>query len=216
MKKLLIFDFDGTLVNTITDVALCFNRALERYGFEPYPVSDYGRVVGGNLDVIFSKLLKEEHRTNENIEKLKNAYREIYLNDDKSNTVPFNGITTLLESLKNKGYYVAINTNKAQPLVDNLCRKIFPHINFDGIVGFVEGRPSKPDSYGINKLISANNVTKEQTIYIGDGKTDIETAKRAGIDCIFVTWGQGEKSLMYDDSVNFVAHSAEDIFRFLD
>ena len=215
MKKLLIFDFDGTLVDTITDAALCFNRALERYGFEPYPVSDYGRVVGGNLDVIFSKLLKEENRTEENIEKLKNSYREIYLNDNKPNTVPFDGITTLLELLKSKGCYIAINTNKAQPLVEDLCHKIFPSINFDGIVGFVEGYPSKPNPYGVNKLMSENKVTKEQTIYIGDGKTDIETAKKAGIDCIFVTWGQGEKNLIYDDNVSFIANSVEDLFRIL-
>ena len=148
-------------------------------------------------------------------EKLESKYREIYLKDKKPNTVPFDGISDVIKKLKRKGYQVAINTNKAQPLVDDLCKEKFPEIKFDSVFGFTEDRPSKPDPHGVNELLKLHNVSREETVYIGDGLTDIETARNAVVDCVFVTWGQGENSLSRDERVSFVAKSPRDILSFI-
>jgi len=92
MRKLLIFDCDGTLVDTVKDVAICFNGALEYYGFPTYPIDDYGGIVGGNLETIVTRLLPENARTTENVEKVKTKYRALYSASDKPNTKPFEGI----------------------------------------------------------------------------------------------------------------------------
>lgn len=212
MKKLVIFDFDGTLIDTITDVGICFNKTLEYYGFPTYPVDSYGEMVGGNLETIFSKLLPAKKINDSIIEKLKIKYRDVYANDKKPNTKPFTGILELLIELKKNNIKVGINTNKSQSLTEQLCNKFFSNINFDGIRGYLDIRPSKPDPYSVYELMDINGVSKSETVYVGDGDTDIKTAENGGIDCIFVLWGQGDEKLRFDKSVTFVAKEAGDIF----
>ena len=176
MKNLVIFDFDGTLVDTIADAGICFNKALDFYGFKTYDLEDYGKVVGGNLETIFSKLLDKKNRTEENIKKLKDKYREIYLSYDKPNTKPFEGILELLLNLNEQGVMLAINTNKAQNLTESLCQKFFSEISFVDVIGYAEEKTCKPDPSGILEIIKKAKTTPENTLYVGDGKTDIETA----------------------------------------
>lgn len=215
-KKLVIFDFDGTLVDTIIDAGRCFNKALESFGFRTYPVEDYGNIVGGNLDVIFSKLLDQQYQTAENIANLKAKYREIYSLDEKPNTKPFDGILHVLRKLNKDGISIAINTNKAQILVDELCKKEFPDIKFAAVFGYHDGIPSKPDPYAVNETMKLCNVSASETIYIGDGLTDVKTAQNANIDCILVTWGQGDVKTILEEHQNlFVANAPEEIFKFL-
>lgn len=215
-KKLVIFDFDGTLVDTIIDAGRCFNKALECFGFRTYPVEQYGQIVGGNLDVIFSKLLDKQHQTEENLSKLKAKYREIYASDEKPNTKPFNGILSVLERLTQAGVSIAINTNKAQVLVDDLCAKVFPTVKFIAVCGYSDGVPSKPDPYAVNEIMKACNVNKGETVYVGDGLTDVKTAQNAGVDCILVTWGQGDvEEILNENPALFVANEPSEILKFL-
>lgn len=216
MKKLAIFDFDGTLVDTIIDAGRCFNKALEYFGFKSFPLDQYGSVVGGNLEVIFSKLLEPNDRTDENISKLKSKYREIYSQDEKPNTKPFDGIIDVLKDLNKMGVLIAINTNKAQILTEQLSEKLFREIEFLEILGYCEDRPSKPDPTAINGLMESNNIAPGEAVYIGDGITDIKTAENAGIDCILVTWGQGDVTVLSQEKkVSFIANSSDDILSFI-
>ncbi len=215
-KKLIIFDFDGTLVDTIIDAGRCFNKALECFGFKTYPVEDYGNIVGGNLDVIFSKLLDQQYQTAENIANLKAKYRAIYSLDEKPHTKPFDGIVDALRKLNQDGISIAINTNKAQILVDELCKKEFPDIKFAAVFGYHDGIPSKPDPYAVNEIMKLCNVSASETIYVGDGLTDVKTAQNANIDCVLVTWGQGNVSKILEENPHlFVANRSEEIFKFL-
>lgn len=215
-KKLVIFDFDGTLVDTIIDAARCFNKALECFGFKTYPIEQYGNIVGGNLDVIFAKLLDKHFQTEENLSNLKAKYREIYSSDEKPNTKPFDGILTVLEKLTQDRIFIAINTNKAQVLVDTLCAKVFPTIKFTAIYGYSDGKPSKPDPHAVNEIMKICDVNKNETIYVGDGVTDIKTANNAEVDCILVTWGQGNvREIQKENKGLFVANKPSDILSFL-
>ena len=212
MKKLVIFDLDGTLIDTLMDAGRCFNKVLEQFGFKTYPLEQYNCLVGGNLEVIFSKLLEEQDRTEEIISKLKNKYREVYSLDPKPNTKPFDGVLDVLKKLNEKNdISIAINTNKSQVLAEKLCENMFSDIEFSGIFGYVDERP-----YAVNELMKINNVLPEETIYVGDSLTDIKTAQNAGIDCIFVNWLKADISaLLAENNVRFVANIPEDILTFL-
>ena len=214
MKKVCIFDFDGTLLNTVVDAAICYNKALEIHGFKTHPIEQYGSFFGGNIDTIVKRILEgNENVTQEDRNKIKHAYIELYLNSTKENTVPYEGIMELLENLQSNGVKLAINTNKRQVLVDELCEKHFPNIKFERIIGNIENYPSKPDPQAVYDILECCNEEKDKAVYIGDGKTDIKTAANAGIDMIFVEWGQGTEEDKKMDTINHVVSTADEIFK---
>ena len=215
MRKLLIFDCDGTLVDTLHDVSLCFNMALASSGFPEHPLDAYGGFVGGNLETIVTRLLPVECRNAENIERVKTAYRCLYANSEKKNTLPYPGILDALRHLKQKGFVLAVNTNKGQQLTDALLEQLFPNSLFSAVVGYDEARPSKPDPYGVRMICEKCGMDLEQAIYIGDGRSDINTAANAGIPCVFVTWGQGTEEDSRDERIHAVVDSVPEMERIL-
>lgn len=210
-KKLVIFDFDGTLVDTITDVGICFNEALLRCGFPTHPIEMYTHFVGGNLETVVSRLLPRECISDENIDNVKTIYRELYLSSCKPNTKPFSGIVDLLYTLQNSGVKVAIHTNKAQLLVDDLCERFFKQISFVGIWGYNPNFPSKPDAFGVNQIMEKASVLPSESVYVGDGLTDVLTSENAGIDCIYVTWGQGKPGDTESDAVKHIVNEVSEL-----
>lgn len=191
MKKLFIFDFDGTAVDTITDVGICFNEALRLHGFPQHSLENIGSMVGGNLETVVSRMLPQDQITTENIDAVKTTYRMLYLESKKPNTMPYPGVRELLDDLKAAGAKLAVNSNKGQVLLDDMVGKMFPAGYFDSVVGYLETRPSKPDPYGVDMICRECSCCREDAVYIGDGKSDIDTAANAGIPCVYVTWGQG-------------------------
>lgn len=205
--KLFIFDFDGTLVDTVKDVAICFNEALKFWGYSTKTVQEICSLVGGDLETIVSKLLPEDELNQDNIDKVKQKYRELYLASSKESSVPYNGICNLLDFIKQQGGMIAINSNKGQMLLDDMVKKIFPNYSFESIVGYTEGVPSKPNPYGVEKILHQTGVEKSDAVYIGDGKSDMLTAYNAGLSFIYVSWGQGDLS-----SYNcFTAHNSNEL-----
>ena len=203
MRTLVIFDFDGTLVNTITDVALCFNEALRQCGYPTHPLERFGRFVGGDLETVVSRMLPPEERRESAIDAVKTLYRQLYLQSEKPNTKPYPGVMELLREMKARGYKLAVNSNKGQVLLDDMVNKMFPTAFFDAVVGYQEGKPSKPEPYGVD------------AVYVGDGDSDVATAVRAEIPCVFVTWGQGANKKRTEPNVLACVDSAEELKRVL-
>ena len=191
MYKLVIFDFDGTLADTVEDVALCFNEALNQCGFPMHTIEEICDLVGGNLEVIISKLLPSRQASTENIDRVKKLYREIYYKSPKRNTHLYPGIMELLQELKKRNVQLAVNSNKGQDLLEQMVEKMFPEGIFDVVVGYSEKYPPKPDPCGVDMILEKCSCTAAETVYIGDGMSDIKTAQNAGVACIFVAWGQG-------------------------
>lgn len=211
MNRLVIWDFDGTAVDTITDVAICFNEALRCNGFPEHPIKAFDCFIGGDLETVVSRMLPQDQITEENITRVKMVYRRLYLSSDKPNTKPYPGMMQLLCELKAKGYCLAVNSNKGQQLLDNMVSKMFPEGFFDAVVGYEESRPSKPNPYGVYMICRICGMDISSAVYIGDGKSDISTAENAGIPCIFVTWGQGNTEDCKDSRVAHVVENSKQL-----
>ncbi len=190
MKKLYIFDFDGTLFDTVHDVVICLNEALSVNNFPTLSDSEYVERLGGNINEIVSLVLKDKN-TPENIELIKNTYQPLYDDSPKEKSVPFDGVNELLEYLQDNGALLAINSNRTTESIKHFTDKFLSDIDFLLIEGHNENYPSKPSPIGVNKIIDKAGVSSDEVIYIGDSITDIKTAKNAGVDCVIVTWGYG-------------------------
>lgn len=193
MKKLAIFDFDGTLFDSIHDVIINFNKTLELYGFPTLVREEFLDCLGGNIDDIV-ELVLGDNATSENIENVKKTYLDLYYSSKKELTLPFPKAHDLLKGLQDIGVILAINSNRYTDSLESFVFKFFADIDFLLIEGHSFESPSKPDPSGVQKIIKKAGVSPDDVIYIGDSKTDIQTAKNAGIDCVIVRWGYGNEN----------------------
>ena len=211
MKKLAIFDFDGTLFNSVDDVVKCLNEALAIYDFPTLTREEYIGKLGGDIDEIVSLVLKDND-TSEYHESFKNAYLKIYYGSKKENTLPFPGCHELLKELQSKDVLLAINSNRFSDSLEFFVDKFFSDIDFVLIEGHNYDTPTKPSPAGINKIIEKAGISRDDAIYIGDSSTDILTAENAGIDCIIVKWGYGNENDFEND---YVLEVIEDVSQIL-
>lgn len=194
-KKLIIFDLDGTLIDSITDVAICFNQALSEYSLPTHKLADFGKFVGGDLEQVITKMLPIEFKCdNDLIAKIGHRYRQLYSSSTKPNTVPYTGIVDLLIYLRSKNCAVAVNTNKNHILANEVTGSVFPDFKFDYVLGSGGDIAPKPSRDGVDMIASALGVSIKDSCYIGDTLSDVLTAKNAKIPCFYVKWGQGKES----------------------
>ena len=193
MKKLAIFDFDGTLFDSIDDVVISFNKVLNEFDFPTLTREEYIPCLGGNIDEIVSKVLGV-NSTPQNIEIVKKNYLELYNSSKKENTLPFPHSGEVLKNLQDNGILLAINSNRLNYSLNELVEKYYSDIDFVLIEGHKIDFPCKPDPFGVNNILEKANVSSDEAFYIGDSITDIKTAENANVDCIIVKWGYGDET----------------------
>lgn len=189
MKQLVIFDLDGTLLNTIADLATATNHALELCGFPTHATESYKHLVGGGITKLFERALPEDMRTPKNIERLRPHFLDYYNRHCCDLTRPYDGIPELLQQLRANGIAVAVASNKYQGGVDRLIRHYFPAIEWVAIEGQKEDVPVKPDPSIVFGILSKHPTPKADVLYVGDSGVDMDTARRAGVYPIGVSWG---------------------------
>ena len=187
--KLVIFDLDGTLLNTIGDLAHAANHCLESHGLPCHDELEYKRMAGHGMRHLVTAALPEKHREPHFIDGFLSEFLEYYLENIDRRTFPYPGIPELLESLQDEGFSIAVASNKIQDGAEKLMKRFFPDIRFSGIMGNRAGLPLKPDAAVVRLLMDKAAVSPEAAIMVGDSPTDIQTARNAGIDCIAVSWG---------------------------
>ena len=187
MKTLVIFDLDGTLLNTISDLGAACNHALERMGFPPHPIQAYNFMVGNGVRKLLERA--EPDADEEQIEEMPKYFREYYDEHCCDATRPYPGVPELLEQLTAEGVSVAVATNKYQSAASHIITHFFPQIPFVAVLGQVADRPTKPDPSIVFTVLSEHPNPKADTLFVGDSAVDIETARRACIDSVGVTWG---------------------------
>lgn len=189
MKKLVIFDLDGTLLNSIADLAAAANYALTQCGYPTHPLSSYPRFVGSGVTKLLERVLPESSRTDERIEVMRTYFREYYGEHMTDATVPYPGIPELLAQLTARGVAVAVASNKYQTAVEHLISHYFPEIEWAAVEGQKEGVPVKPDPSIVFEILSEHPTPKAEVLYVGDSGIDMDTARRACVESAGVTWG---------------------------
>lgn len=210
-KRLAIFDLDGTLLNTIADLATATNQALEACGFPSHPISAYPMFVGNGINKLFERALPCEARTEENVLNIRAHFLPYYDEHNADLSTPYPGIPQLLEHLQAMGMQLAVASNKYQRATEKLIRHYFPPIRFGAIFGQREGVPIKPHPQVVEEILTLIPVNKEEVIYIGDSGVDMQTAHNAGVESIGVTWGFRPREELVQHSPTYIVDTAEEL-----
>lgn len=189
MKKLVIFDLDGTLLNTIADLGGATNHALAEHGFPIHPVTSYPMMVGNGVRRLIERALPAENRDAATVDTLLATFRAYYDSHLSMHTRPYDGIESLLAGLTERGVAVAVASNKYESATQRLIKEYFPDIPFVAVCGQTENVPVKPDPSIVFRILSIHPTPKSEVLYVGDSAVDIETARRACVDSAGVSWG---------------------------
>lgn len=215
MKRLIIFDLDGTLLNTISDLANATNYALSQLGFGMHPLESYPTFVGNGIRKLFERALPATCNSPEWVEKVRELFIPFYDAHNADDTSIYNGIQELLEELQKRGLRIAVASNKYQSATEKLMRHYFPNIVFDSVLGQRDGIPVKPDPSIVHSILYAADITATDTLYIGDSGVDMQTAKNAGIESIGVTWGFRPAEELKANGANHLVNSPKEILQYL-
>lgn len=213
MKQLVIFDLDGTLLNTIDDLGTATNHALRTYGYPEHGLAIYPKFVGNGVTRLIERALPEDARQPETVEKVKNCFKEYYDEHQADLTQPYPGIRELLSELKTMGIKLAVASNKYQAAVNSLIRHYFPEIDWAVIEGQKEGIPTKPDPSIVFEILAKCPTRKSKVLYVGDSDVDMETARRACVDSCGVSWGFRPVKELRDSHADNIADTPADIVR---
>ena len=213
MKKLVIFDLDGTLLNTIADLACATNHALTCCGFPTHETDEYCHFVGRGINNLFRSALPETERTDENVLRMRAAFLPYYNEHNAENSKPYEGITKVLEELHNAGLSLAVASNKYQQATEKLIRFFFPSISFCAVLGQREGVPIKPDPSIVHLILETAGVSASEALYVGDSGIDMQTAANAHVDSVGVTWGFRSAEELRANGAKQLAHTPDDILR---
>lgn len=215
MKKLVIFDLDGTLLNTIADLAAATNQALQHYGYPAHEVEAYRFFVGNGINKLFERALPETEPTEENILKIRSQFVPYYDTHNADLSRPYPGIPELLRALQQKGIKIAVASNKYQAATRKLIAHYFPEINFVEVLGQREGIPAKPDPSIVNEIRIKAGVDEKETLYAGDSDVDMQTAHNAGVTAVGVAWGFRPRTELEALHPAYIIEKAEELLSLL-
>ncbi len=206
MYKLVIFDLDGTILDTLDDLADSVNYALGQNGFPVRTKEEVRSFVGNGIRKLIERSVPEgtpEDKT----DKVHKIFTDWYKEHCADKTRPYDGVIALLHALRNRGVKTAVVSNKADYAVKELCSKYFPRL-LDEAVGERPGIARKPEPDAINELLQSFGVEKEEAVYVGDSEVDVKTADNAGIDCMAAGWGFRSKEVLEQAGAKVIAGDA--------
>lgn len=215
MKKAVIFDLDGTLLNTLDDLADSTNYALSRFGYPTRTIDEVRQFVGNGVAKLIERAIPEG-KNNPNFEKCLAIFKENYAQNMYNKTAPYNGIIEMLSNLKSKGIKIAVVSNKFDLAVKELCKKYFE--------GFIDFAAGENEAQGINKkpapdtvisVLNEFNFAPEDAVYVGDSDVDIMTAKNSKMPCISVTWGFRDEKFLLENGATILINAPSEIYNHL-
>lgn len=190
MIRLIIFDLDGTLVNSIFDLANAVNSALNDMGFPVHEVKEFYQFVGNGTIMLAKRALPEGNRTDDEVNRLHTLFAKNYQECCLDKTRPYDSIVDTVNKLKEKHKFkLAVASNKTDIFAKHIVDSLFGKDTFDAVVGKNDDTPAKPDPTMIFDVMERFGIDKSEVIFVGDSNVDVATAHNAGIKCIGCEWG---------------------------
>lgn len=208
---LIIFDLDGTLLNTIGDLAEAANVMLGKRNLPQHTYEEYCTFVGNGIMRLVERALPEEQRTAERVAAAREDFLSYYIDHIDQKTKAYEGIVQLLNDLQAEGVSLAVASNKFQAGTRKLIQRFFPEIGWVAVYGQRPDVPLKPDPAVVEEILSEVKIPRERVLYVGDSGVDIETAHRAGIKAVGVTWGFRSRSELEAAGADRIVDCAEEI-----
>lgn len=215
MKKIVIFDLDGTLLNTLDDLADSTNYALSKFGYPTRTIEEVRQFVGNGVAKLIERAIPNG-KNNPNFEKCLSIFKENYAQNMYNKTAPYNGIIEMLSNLKSKGIKIAVVSNKFDLAVKELCKKYFEgFIDFAAGENEAQGIKKKPAPDTVISVLTEFNFAPEDAVYVGDSDVDIMTAKNSKMPCISVTWGFRDEKFLLENGATILINAPSEIYNHL-
>lgn len=204
-----IFDLDGTLLDTLQDLANAVNHAMREMNYPERTVDEVRRFIGNGIRMLIKRAAPQGISV-EDYEKTLAVFTAYYLDHIADFTKPYDGIAEVIETLKSKGCKVAVVSNKADEAAKKVVKDYFGDI-FDMVVGKMDRFPSKPEPDSVLYVIETLGADKDKCIYSGDSEVDVQTAHNAGLPCVGVTWGNRDVSELIAAGAEYIAEKPNEI-----
>ena len=216
IPQAVIFDFDGTLADTIPAITRGINLTMQKYGFPLHTEAEVITFINNGPRMLIRRSLPKELQADEELlDRVLADYNVFYKNHCLNSDPPYEGIPEAVASLRSQGYRIGVLSNKQDHLLGPLCNSVIPG-GYDATVGSLPDKPAKPDPYLSNKIANLLGVEPQACIMIGDSDVDIETAKNAGMTHIGVSWGYRDEAVLRAHGAERVVHTAEELLREID
>ena len=211
MNKMVVFDLDGTLADTLADLANAMNDALCHEGLPTYPVDDYRRFVGNGIDNLVKVTMANAY-TPESAARVKAGFQSYYAAHCKDLTAAYDGIAALLDRLDAENTATAVISNKPDAFVPVILSKLYPDHRFFVQWGQQDRFPRKPSPEALLHLISLSGLDKSEVLYVGDSNVDVVFAHNAGVKVCGVSWGFRGAEELRQAGADFIVNSAEELY----
>lgn len=205
-----IFDLDGTLLNTIDDLSDAANWVCRRHGWPVHTVGEYKKFVGNGIPKLVERFVPADWQTPERVRQIFAEFTAYYDEHKEDHTAPYPGIPPLLGQLKEAGAVLAVLSNKAHPLAGPMVEHWFPGV-FSFVQGALDGVPTKPDPTLLYRLMEKMGASWEDTLFVGDSNVDIQTARNGGLASCGVLWGFRSRAELAREGAGYLVETTEEL-----
>ena len=212
MIRAVLFDLDGTLTDTLDDIADAMNRSLRLHGLAEWPVDAYRYLVGDGAKKLAERAVREHQELALPVQR---EYQAYYQEHTRVKTKPYDGVPEMLRALQERGVPLAVFSNKPDADTKNVVAHFFPEIRWTVVRGQVEGVPVKPDPAGALAAAKAMGVVPDEVLYLGDTSTDMQCALNAGMHPVGALWGFRTEEELRSSGAEQIAAHPEDILTML-
>jgi len=210
MIKGIIFDMDGTILETLSDIKASLNLVLEEYGYAPRTYDQVRLGIGKGAKKLIETSVPEQ-LDEKVVQEITDKYIAVYGKHYAVETKLYEGICELLNKLEEKGIVLAINTNKPDAFAKDLVNIHFPGNKFIAVLGSRPNIPNKPDPTSSNEIVEMMGFSKDEILYVGDSESDVKTAKNANLKCIGCLWGFRDLQTLQEAKADYIIKTPKEV-----